>query len=286
MKETKRELGLFLLLTFIITYGLGIIALLKGGLDKFPVARYSMYIPAIVVLILYLFVYKYPILKSNDIGLKFKGWKYWFIAPITIFGIASLTFLISYIISPELIRDKETIIASANGFLDLGNWTLSLAIIFLLNVLIAPLLNIFMFLGEEIGWRGFMTPRLLKLFNPFTTFLISGFVWGIWHAFGIIMGLNYPGHPIVGNIMMILLMIPIGIIFHYFYFISKSVLVPALAHGALNWTAATYLMFVFDSDKFNALIYGPTGIVGLTIWWIFGIWFFMKFKTAYNNEYM
>lgn len=122
MKKTKRELGLFLLITFIITYGLGIIALVKGGLEQFPVARYSMYIPAIVVLILYLFVFKKPVFKKNDIGLKLKGWKYWFIAPITIFGITSLTFLVSYIISPdELILDKEKIIAGANGFLDVNN---------------------------------------------------------------------------------------------------------------------------------------------------------------------
>ena len=39
MKETKKELKLFLLLTFGITYGLGLIALLKGGLESFPVAR-------------------------------------------------------------------------------------------------------------------------------------------------------------------------------------------------------------------------------------------------------
>jgi len=284
MNETKKELGLFLLVTFVVTYGLGIIALIKGGLDGFPVARYSMYIPAIVVLILYLFVYKKPVFKNNDIGLKFKGWKYWFIAPITIFGITSLTFLISYIISPELILDKEKIITGANGFLDINNWTLSLIIIFLINVFIAPLLNIFMFLGEEIGWRSFMTPRLLKLLNPITAFLIAGLVWGLWHTFGIIMGLNYPGNPIIGNIMMVLLMIPIGIIFQYFYFISKSIFVPALAHGALNWTTSTYLMFVFDNDKFDTLVYGPTGIVGLIIWWVFGIWFFMKFKTIYNKQ--
>jgi len=135
MKDNTKQLGLFLLLTFSITYGLGIIALIKGGLDKFPVARYSMYIPAIVVLILYIFVYKKPIFKNNDIGLMLKGWKYWFIAPITIFGITSLTFLISYIASPELILDKEKIITSATNSLDLHYWPLSLVIIFILNIL-------------------------------------------------------------------------------------------------------------------------------------------------------
>ncbi|MCD4693398.1 MAG: CPBP family intramembrane metalloprotease [Calditrichales bacterium] len=283
MNNGKKELKWFLLFTFILTYGLGIIAYIKGGLDKFPLSQYSMYIPALVIILLYLFVFKKPLLKGNDIGLRFKGWKYWLIAPLTIFGITSLTFLLSYFIAPELLSDNESIIKSANKFADLGNWKLSISIIFLLNVLVAPILNIFMFLGEEIGWRGFMTSRLLKIYSPTKTFLIAGFIWGVWHVFGIIMGLNYPGHPIIGNIMMILLMIPISIIFQYFYFVSKSIFVPALAHGALNWSSYTYLTFIFNSDKFDTLIYGPTGIIGLIVWWVFGVYFFMKFKKEYNK---
>lgn len=82
---------------------------------------------------------------------------------------------------------------------------------------------------------------------------------------------------------MILLMIPIGVIFQYFYLVSKSIFVPALAHGALNWTATTYLMFVFDSEKIDTMLHDPTGITGLIVWRIFGIWFFIKFKTYYNS---
>jgi uncharacterized protein len=36
-------------------------------------------------------------------------------------------------------------------------------------------------LGEELGWRGFALPRLLKRFNPFMASLILGSLWGIWH---------------------------------------------------------------------------------------------------------
>jgi len=36
-------------------------------------------------------------------------------------------------------------------------------------------------LGEELGWRGYLTPRLLISQNAIVTSLIVGFLWGIWH---------------------------------------------------------------------------------------------------------
>jgi len=36
-------------------------------------------------------------------------------------------------------------------------------------------------LGEELGWRGYLTPKLLETQNAIVTSLFVGFVWGIWH---------------------------------------------------------------------------------------------------------
>lgn len=36
-------------------------------------------------------------------------------------------------------------------------------------------------LGEEIGWRGFLLPNLLKKYSFFKSSFITGFVWGLWH---------------------------------------------------------------------------------------------------------
>ncbi len=36
-------------------------------------------------------------------------------------------------------------------------------------------------LGEEIGWRGYLLPLLLKKTTPFFSSLIIGVIWSIWH---------------------------------------------------------------------------------------------------------
>lgn len=36
-------------------------------------------------------------------------------------------------------------------------------------------------LGEELGWRGFMMPRLQKYLSPILTSLILGVIWAGWH---------------------------------------------------------------------------------------------------------
>ena len=46
--------------------------------------------------------------------------------------------------------------------------------------------------GEEVGWRGFLTPRLYKLTNMTTASVIIGLIWVIWHI-PLILMTNYGG---------------------------------------------------------------------------------------------
>ncbi|MDN3687256.1 CPBP family intramembrane glutamic endopeptidase [Cyclobacterium jeungdonense] len=43
-------------------------------------------------------------------------------------------------------------------------------------------------LGEEIGWRGFMVPEMLKWMGFFKTAFFSGLLWSFWHLPGILSG--------------------------------------------------------------------------------------------------
>jgi hypothetical protein len=37
-------------------------------------------------------------------------------------------------------------------------------------------------LGEELGWRGYLQPRLMERSSPVATSLVIGTVWTFWHT--------------------------------------------------------------------------------------------------------
>jgi membrane protease YdiL (CAAX protease family) len=65
--------------------------------------------------------------------------------------------------------------------LGLPGGTLGTAALAFLGLGLAPLLGVAATLGEELGWRGLLVPRLLVLTDPIRTSLITGVVWSLWH---------------------------------------------------------------------------------------------------------
>ena len=57
--------------------------------------------------------------------------------------------------------------------------------------------------GEEFGWRGYLL-RALKNKKLLPVSLIIGVVWGLWHFPLILIGHNYPQHPVAGVGMMMI----------------------------------------------------------------------------------
>jgi membrane protease YdiL (CAAX protease family) len=47
--------------------------------------------------------------------------------------------------------------------------------------LVAPFLNMFFAVGEEAGWRSFMTPALQQRLGHRRGIVVSGVIWGAWH---------------------------------------------------------------------------------------------------------
>lgn len=121
-------------------------------------------------------------------------------------------------------------------------------------VTLAPLFNVIFALGEELGWRGFLLPRLEPL-GPWKAILITGIVWGVWHAPVIVQGQNYPGYPMAGIFMMIVFCILLGAILAWLYFNTRSPWVAALAHGSVNAVAG--LPVIFFKPGFN-MAFGGT----------------------------
>jgi membrane protease YdiL (CAAX protease family) len=116
-------------------------------------------------------------------------------------------------------------------------------------------------LGEELAWRGFLLTEFKNL-SFIKASLIIGSVWGIWHAPLILMGHNYPQHPLLGVPMMIAWRVLLTPFFIYITIKSRSVLAAAIMHGTMNATAGLSIMFLHGGSDLTA---GITGLAGMLI---------------------
>lgn len=129
------------------------------------------------------------------------------------------------------------------------------------SVTYAPFINMLFALGEEVGWRGWMTPALTKRFGQTKGLVLSGIIWGLWHwpiifLAGYNFGTGYWGAPFTGGLEMCLACIALGVLLSLLYEKTRSILAPALAHGALN--AAAGLGSFFLPAETTSTILGPT----------------------------
>src|SRR3990170_692603 len=154
--------------------------------------------------------------------------------------------------------------ASVPGGLPVPAWVVVAAQIGL-SLTLAPLFNTLFGMGEELGWRGFLLPQLLPL-GQWKAILLSGAIWGIWHAPVILQGHNYPSAPVLGTLMMVVACVLLGTIFSWLYLRTRSPWAPALAHGALNATAGVSILFLTPFDvTWGGTPVSPLGWIGLLL---------------------
>lgn len=124
---------------------------------------------------------------------------------------------------------------------------------------IAPLFNTIFALGEELGWRGYLLPTLLP-YGQWRAIILSGVIWGVWHAPVILQGHNYPSQPVLGVFMMIVFCVLYGVILSWIYLRTRSPWAPALGHGSLNAVAGLPILFM---PGVNLVLGGPlTSLIG------------------------
>ena len=131
---------------------------------------------------------------------------------------------------------------------------------------LAPALNFVTCFGEEWGWRGYLLPKMSERFSTVPTLLITGIIWGLWHApltvIGHNYGIGYPGFPFTGIAMMCLFCTVMGVILSYVTLKTKSCIPAILGHGAINGIAAIGIYFTHDGG--NPFVGpAPTGIIGM-----------------------
>jgi len=115
--------------------------------------------------------------------------------------------------------------------------------------------------GEEYGWRGWLADELRPL-GAFWANVITGVLWGLWHAPLILMGFNYGSYGRIGTLFMIAWCIPLSFLLWRSREVTGSLLAPAILHGAINGFAGVFLILLVDA---NPLIAAPAGLIGAAV---------------------
>ena len=173
--------------------------------------------------------------KSMMLGIDLKGkkWIFFLLAMFLPVVYSTLGDVIVWLFCPEAFGEAEV-----SSFV---------VIIYPLIMVVSGVVLSFAAFGEEFGWRGYMMPKLIELVGMPKALIIGGIIWGLWHApltcVGHNFGMDYPGFPYVGIIVMCLFCTVLGTILMYVTVKTNSVWPAAFMHAVNNSSPSAMLLF-------------------------------------------
>jgi hypothetical protein len=268
----------YLLLTFGITYAIELAIVLAGfRADGIPqmfgqlIIAGVMWVPALAALLAIKLVAREPVRSLN---IRFGSSRPYLIAALVVPAAFALIYGLTWLVGLGRPDWQMTYLRSI--FTSAGAEPPAMPAprtvwlgLFLSSSLVAPFLNSIFGLGEEIGWRGFLLPRLLPL-GKARAYLLLGVVWGLWHAPLIVVGFNYPGYPILGILAMVGLTTALGIYINELTLRHQSTILAGWLHGLFNSQGYGIWRILFPSV--NPLLGGVTGLIGIGVWLALGLW--------------
>ena len=257
-----RGIGTFLLVTFGLTWAVWAVVYLLGGAENLPLftvgSLVAMWCPGIAAIICSRYVTP---MSKRDLGLQ-RGYLERYVSIyffVFLFLIAAMGLSVGLGFQ-EVNATLEPLSSEiADQQYPFNDPILAVFISIVLSFTLAALFNSMFALGEELGWRGYLLAKLAPIGLGRASILI-GIIWGVWHAPAIFMGLNYPGHPFLGVLMMIWFTIGWSVVLTWLREVTQSVLSAAFGHGLINAVASLPLLLLLDADS---LIRAPLGITGL-----------------------
>lgn len=277
----KKKLIVFLAVCFAISFGAAGVFKLLGGVYASPLgtAFVSLYmlIPTIAVAITQFICKEEPF---TGIGFNFHFNKWWIVGWLVMPVFNILAMLLSTLLpGVALDPDSELVAASiaqmAASGMQVNGWGL-FGITMASSLLAGATINTVFALGEEIAWRGFL-PRVMEECGFWKKSLVIGVIWGLWHMPVILMGHNYPQHPVAGVFMMVAFCTALTPIMLHLREKAGSTIVPAIAHGTMNASAGISVIYLAGGSD---LLSGSTGAVGIVTLGLIDLLIYFQRKKA------
>ncbi|MHB8086186.1 MAG: CPBP family intramembrane glutamic endopeptidase [Dehalococcoidia bacterium] len=291
MSIRVKKILLFIGLTFLLDWLMVLLYVFLGGKqeDLALLAFPYMFMPMIVALIVQKGIFKEPVVQPLAISFKINPWFFvaWFLPIFIAFAVMGVSLLLPGV---SFTPDMSGFFNSMSGTLtpeQLDQVKQQLAALtvhpiwlaVLVSLIAGTTINAVLGFGEELGWRGF----LLKQFG-FMGFWKSsaliGFIWGIWHAPLILLGFNYPDHPQLGVLMMVIWVMAISPLFSYIRLKARSVIASSVFHGSINAVPLLAILLITGGSD---LTVGITGLAGIIVFVLADICLFI-FDRFFTKE--
>lgn len=245
MKTTKKSIITFLIICFGLS-GIFYYLLIAHNFLEGNVAYLLMWCPGVAAIMTSRLYHR----KENAMMFRKVKWRYILIGlglPLIYWGISYGIYLLIY--------GTGTIIENNMAmqlFQSPATLIIYMAIFFLSGM------------GEEIGWRGYLTPKLNELFGPKKGVFLSGVIWCLWHL--PVYASGYASDlPIWYQLPALLVLIFIlAFPFYYLSMKTKSVWPAVCLHFTHNFIAQIMLDQSIGGEM-RPYLAGETGIISIVL---------------------
>lgn len=240
-------------LFYLLALALAFAAALMPGASTFV----YMLTPAAAALVMLLVVTRegHALAGWTSLGLARPGLRYWPLALLAPFAVVGAAFAALW--ASGLAR--FALPAEVEGHAATGGFWLIFPLVLLLNLVLATLSNS---LGEELGWRGYLLPKLRAL-GPLRASALTGLLHALWHLPVMLLTPLYhaEGSRLVVLPLFVLSVTLAGIFFGHLRLGSGSVWPAALGHSAHNLAWATFGLFSLGGSSLTtSYLAGDAGL--------------------------
>jgi uncharacterized protein len=226
VEKRRRQVLIYVALTLVVSFALQAWMIRRAGglsaLGGFAVLV-LMWLPGLIALLVRLIGRE----GFSDVGWRLGRWRYWAWAYFAPLVLAAFTYGMTLAVGGVAFDPRPSALSIESP---VARWLALAAINASLGVAFANLAS----LGEELGWRGYLTTRLVEAKLP-APLVLGGLIWGVWHLPLILWG-DYAtsGRPWLSALLFMLCITLAGVFFGWLRLASGSMWTAMLAHSSHN----------------------------------------------------
>ncbi len=275
----RKGIFAFLAITFGLTYAVEI-PLVLGGMNLVNLVSTAgqylilpvMFFPAVGALLTTRFVTREGFAV---LGLRFGSWKHYLLVgllfPALFIIIYALTWLLGFG-QPDWQMEyfKNLFVAANTEIPEMPDTRLVFLGLFFSTLTVGTVFNWLFCLGEELGWRGYLLPKLMPL-GKLKAYLLLGLIWSAWHWPLVWVGFAYNhARSLLAILAFTALTTGLGIYLNELRLRTGSSILAGWAHGVFNTQklGMWYLLF----PQVSPFLGGFAGLIGLITWFALGFW--------------